>query len=152
MNPEFIIAAALIVIALLVILARRGGGRYGKINPGGNATEAYERYYVNPDRNYYISGSDLYPNAIMGLDKSWTLETDLWRMKDLDSRGMREMVQNMQRKALEGSRMLHGFDICDNGGQIIGDWFSVLEISTTVRIRAEKRVAIDTPSIDDHGP
>jgi hypothetical protein len=151
MTLDVLIVAALAVIALLMILARRGSGRYGIIKPSRNATEAYERFHVDPDRSYYISGSDLYPNAVIGLDKSWTLETDLWRKKDLDSHGMRELVQNMRRKALEGNRVLHGFDVYDNGGQAIGDWFSVMGIHATVRIIAEKTVAIDTPPIDTYG-
>jgi hypothetical protein len=43
----------------------------------GYVTKAFEKYQVNSNYNYYISGSDVYPNAIIGLDKALTLEPDL---------------------------------------------------------------------------
>jgi hypothetical protein len=151
MNIEFLIAVVIIIIALIVLAAQRVGGRYGKISPSREATAAYERFQVAPGQNYYISGSDLYPNAIMGIDKSWTLESDLWKEKALDSQGMKILVQNMQSKSMEQNRILHGFDIFDNRGEKIGDWFSVLGISTTVKITGERTAVVHTPPIDTYG-
>jgi hypothetical protein len=53
---------------------------YGRIDPNGKVTDAFERYEVNPDFRYYISGADLSPNALLGLHREYRLDpTTLWR-------------------------------------------------------------------------
>jgi len=148
MSIEYLIPVVIIIIAFIVIVTWRVGWRYGKISPSREVTAVYEHFQVDPGQHYYISGADLYPNAIMGIDKSWMLESDLWKKKDLDSQGMKELVQSMQSKSREQNRMLHGFDISDNRGEKIGEWFSLMGISTTVKIIGERTVVIHTPPID----
>jgi hypothetical protein len=65
---------------------------YGKITPDRDASKAFESYQINPNYNYYISGSDVYPNAIMGLDKAYKLESDLWKQVDMTPQKLRELV------------------------------------------------------------
>ena len=149
MEIQVLIALVIIVIVLITIaIWRQAGARYGKIRPSGDVSEAYGRFRVDPDLNYYISGSDVYPNAIIGIDKAWTLESDLWKKNDLDSQRMKELVENMRAKSAERTLTLHGFDIFDNRGRKIGDWFSIMGIIMTVEIKGEKRVIVHTPPVD----
>ena len=150
MEIQFLIALIITAFVLIAIFKRRAGTRYGKIRPNGDVTEAYNRFELDPDRNYYISGSDVHPNAIIGIDKAWTLESDLWKKKDLDPQSMKELVQNMQVKSAERILTLHGFDIFDDHGMKIGDWFSIMGVTTNVEITGEKRVTMNTPPIDTY--
>lgn len=150
MEIQILIAFGIIAIFLITIVIWRAGERYGKIRPSRDATDAYDRFRVDPNLNYYISGSDVYPNAIIGIDKAWTLESDLWKKKDLSSQDMKELVQNMRAKSAERILTLHGFDIFDNHGRKIGDWFSIMGVIMTVEIRGEKRVIVHTPPIDTY--
>ncbi len=151
MDTQLLIGAGLVAVALLAVIVSRVGGGYGKIRPSRDATEAYEHFRVNPDRRYYISGSDVYPNAILGIDKAWTLESDLWKRRDLDSRGLNELVSNMRSRGWESNATLHAFTIWDNRGGIIGDLFCLPGLHMPVRIRGAHRVAIDTPPFDLSG-
>jgi hypothetical protein len=148
MDTPIIIAAGIIVIAFIAIMRWRVGAKYGRFRPSSAVTKAYESFSVDPNRNYYISGPDTYPNAIIGIDKTWTLESDLWMQKDLSSQGMKELVQNMKMKALEQYLTLHGFDIFDNRGKNIGNWFSIMGIIMIIKVTGERRVVVHTPPID----
>ena len=46
--------------------------------------------------------------------------------------------------------MLYGFDILDNRGNDIGDRYSILSLTTTVRILDGNKIAISTPPIDTY--
>ncbi|MCX5905814.1 MAG: hypothetical protein NTY64_01125, partial [Deltaproteobacteria bacterium] len=45
---------------------------YGQITPDEKVTKAFESYQLKSDFNYFISGSDVYPSALIGLDKTYT--------------------------------------------------------------------------------
>jgi hypothetical protein len=150
MDIQILIAAGIIAIALITIIRWRIGTRYGKIRPSGDVTEAYETFRVDKNQIYYISGSDIYPNAIIGINTAWTLESDLWKKKDLTSQSLKEVVQNMRARAAEQNIMLHGFVILDNKGRKIGDWFSIMDVITTVEVTGEKSVIVYTPPIDTY--
>ena len=151
MDTQLLIGAGIVAAALLAIIVSRVSGRYGKIRPSKAATEAYERFRVNPDQRYYISGSDVYPNAIIGIDKAWTLESDLWKSRDLDSAGLKELVSKMRSKGWESNATLYGFTICDNRGKMIGGLYCLPGLHMPVRIRGAYRVVIDTPPFDLSG-
>ena len=62
-------------------------------------TKAFGKYRINPKYNYFISGSDVYPNAIIGIDKSCAVESDLWKKIDMPLTKMHELVRNMKDNA-----------------------------------------------------
>lgn len=150
MDTQILIAVGIIAVALIIILVRRVNWRYGKIRPNRYVAEAYEGFRVDPDLIYYISGSDVYPNAIIGIDKAWILESDLWKRKELSSLDMKELVQNMQSKVSEMNMALHGFDILDNHGRKIGNWYSILGLNMTVEITGDNRAVVYTPPLDTY--
>jgi hypothetical protein len=63
---------------------------------------------------------------------------------------MQELVQNMQSKVRGMNVLLHGFDIIDDRGRKIGNWFSVLGLNMTVEISGENRAIVYTPPIDTY--
>ncbi|MBN2439299.1 MAG: hypothetical protein JXL20_11950 [Deltaproteobacteria bacterium] len=138
-----ILAAA---VVLLLIFWSLSQGRYGKLRPSREATAAFENYRVDPEKVYYTSGADACPNAIIGIDKSRTLESDLWTKRNLTVEEMRYFVGNMRSGAVD--QFLQGFDILDNRGAKIGEWFSLPGISITVWIKGVDRVSISTPPLD----
>ena len=148
MDIQILIVVGLALVVLLILVASRTGDRYGKIRPSREVTEAYERFQVNPDLRYFTSGPDDYPNAIMGIDKTWTLDSDLWKVADLDSRRLKALVLNMQSRAMESTARLLGSTIYDNRGKNIGDWYSQPGLTITVKISGPQRVIVHTPPPD----
>ncbi len=125
---------------------------YGRITPDGNVTNAFEKYQVNPNYNYYISGSDVYPRAIIGLDKAYVLDFDLWKKVDMTPAKLREFVQDMKFyvNGLSWNLVLNGFAMFDDKGKQIGVWYSVLEAKTSINIKDDHTVIIITPDIDTY--
>jgi hypothetical protein len=125
---------------------------YGKISLDRDASKAFESYQVNPSYNYYISGSDVYPNAIMGLDKAYKLESDLWKQVDVTPQKLRELVIDMQRKvrSIDIRLALHGFAIFDDQGKQIGAWYSILAATTSLVMKDDYTVVVITPDISTY--
>jgi len=59
---------------------------YGRINPNMEVTKAIEGYQVNPEFHYYISGTDLHPNVLIGLLRDYRLDpSTLWREVEMST-------------------------------------------------------------------
>jgi len=150
---EIILRAACITLMLLSSgCASMQVKNYGSIVADGRVSEAFDKFYVNPNYNYFYSGSEVYPNAVIGLDKAYTLESDLWKKVDMTPATLREIVTYMKDKAatVNLTTSLHGFVILDDKGKQIGIWYSIIEATTksSVRMKGNKTVLIDTPDID----
>jgi len=148
MNVQLIIILVVVILAVIILVTRLAGGRYGKLYPSKNVLESYTFFRVDPEKYYYISGPDLYPNALLGLNKDWILKSDLWKKRELDAVGMKELVLNMQDRAKEKSLFLDGFDILDDRGLKIGDWYSIMGLFIVIKVLEEKKVSITTPPLD----
>jgi hypothetical protein len=55
---------------------------WGSIRPDTDMTNNFEKFQINANLNYYISGSNVYPTSILGLNRAYTLDTDLWKKID----------------------------------------------------------------------
>jgi hypothetical protein len=138
-----ILAAAVVVLLIVWSFSQ---GRYGELRPNKEVTDAFETFRINPVQEYYTSGPDVCPNAIIGIDKSRMLETDLWTKRELTFEGMKKLVGNMRSRAMD--QFLQGFDILDDRGAKIGECFSLPGISITIWIKGIDRISISTPPLD----
>ena len=138
------------IICLLLLLLSAGCGAYlkqfGRIIPESGATQAFETYQVDFALRYYISGSDAFPNAIIGLHRTYSLDSTLWKQVEMTSPRLRDLVENMQ--SME--RPQFGFTLFDNRGNRIGVWYSILTAPTSIRMVNDHTVAIPTPDLDTY--
>ena len=122
---------------------------YGYIDPSRDVTEAFENYEVKPGLNYYVSGRDLYPGAIIGIDKRYTLVTKMWKKREFTTETLKALVLNMQTKAMDLDFIfVHGFNIVDEEGNDIGDWYSLHRATTSVKGIEDNQFIIPTPPFD----
>ena len=121
---------------------------YGHIKPNRDITQAFENYEVKPDLNYYIYGRDLYPDAIIGIDKRYTLVTKMWKKRELTTETMKALVLKMQTKARDLVIFLYGFNILDEEGNDIGDWYSIHRATTNVKRIEDNQFSIPPPPFD----
>jgi len=155
MKRFFLIAFCIISVLILLSSAACASSlfkNYGRIEPNGVVTSAFEKYQVNPKYSYFISGSEVYPNAIIGLDKAYALEPDLWKPVEMTPKKLRELVQYMHDKvtALGFGLTLHGFVMLDDKGKQIGVWYSILEAKTSLKMKDDHTVVIITPDVDTY--
>lgn len=118
-------------------------GGYGSIVPDGEIGRSFETYQPDPGLQYYISGSDALPNAIMGLDKTYALESTLWKKVAMTPQALRDLVTHMHIAA----PIMHGFALIDPQGKRIGVWYSILSATTWLRMQDEHTVVIATPEL-----
>ncbi len=124
---------------------------YGRFNPSDEAYQAFTTYQVNKDFRYYITGSDLHPNALMGLSRSYRLDPRaLWREVQMTPERMKELVEGMDAKASAQREYHKGFELLDNNGRPIGVWYSLLRAQTFLRIQEDGMVRIDTPVLETY--
>jgi hypothetical protein len=124
---------------------------YGRIDANKEITRAFESHQVNADLRYYISGSDLYPNALMGLHRDYRLDPrTLWKEVTMTPTKMKEIVYYMKAKADEYGLYQYGFEMSDDKGRPIGVWYSILTARTFLRMQEDGTVRIDTPEIDTY--
>jgi hypothetical protein len=119
---------------------------YGRIDPSQAVTLAVENREVSPQYRYYISGSDLYPNALMGLHRDYRLDPEtLWREVQMTPKLMEEIVWGIKTRAFQVGAYPAGFDLLDNQGRPIGIWYSIFSARTFLRMGEDGIVRIDTP-------
>ena len=140
-----LLIVVVIVIVFVVLFGRRIRMHYGSLRPNGKVSERFEIYEVKPDLIYYTSGPDDYPRAIIGVDRELAFDSTLWKKRELTSEILKILVTNMESKTSQLNISLHGFDILDNSGHYIGDWFSILGIHTTIKVGKDNRVTIYPP-------
>lgn len=140
------------ILSLLVGCTSLLSRNYGIITSDINVKRSFETYQINPNYNYYISGSDVYPHAVLGLDRAYTLESDLWKHIDMTPSKLRELVLDMREKVrhLDIRLALHGFALINDKGQQIGIWYSINAATTSLWMKDEHTVIIITPPIDTY--
>jgi hypothetical protein len=160
----------LVSIAALFLLSGCAGMKtntagYGTIRPDKAVTQAFESYTVKPDHVYYYSGSDSHPTAVIAIDKRYTLVSRLWKKIIADPGKtqyqpdasnppaieymLRSYINGMQHMAnSEQYFSLTGFDILDEKGNDIGDWYSLLHARTVIRMLGENRVSVTPPPLN----
>ena len=143
----------LFLVVCLSVMACTGQlfRNYGRINPSGEATRSFESYYINPDFRYYISGSNLYPNALIGLHRDYSLHPETtWKEVAMTPKLMKEIVEHMKTKAFSDLRFQSGFEMSDDKGRPIGVWYSILTARTFLHMEENGTVRIDTPDLETY--
>jgi hypothetical protein len=143
----------LLLVLCLGVLSCSGSlfRNYGRILPSEEADRDMEGGVVHPEIRYYTSGSDLYPNALMGLHQDYRLDREtLWKEVAMTPGKLREIVGFMKAKAREYGQFPHGFDLIDTGGKKIGFWYSIFTARTFLRFEEDGTVMILTPALETY--
>lgn len=120
---------------------------FGKIVPDNDVTNAFTKFQIDSNFKYYISGSDVYPTSILGLNKVYTLDTDVWKEMEMTPKIFNELVTHMQIRLIECClQYQQGYAILDNKGNKIGIWYSMLSGSIAVQMKGNNKVTIYPPS------
>jgi hypothetical protein len=148
--PLLVVIGLAVLGGLVLFFSGRLRERYGTLKTSERVTRAYEHEAFDPELVYYTSGPDVCPRAVIGIGRRFVLDSGLWKQRDFDPETFRETVRNMQGMALSTMQMLHGFEILDQRGALVGTWFSALNVRTTIQTIQDNRVRIDPPALPDH--
>jgi hypothetical protein len=158
-DPAWRSVFCIVILSCVFILAActaqtRHLENYGQIKANAQVKEAFENYIVNPNMTYYISGPESHPSAIIGIHNTYNLDSRLWKKIFIQQEYPYPLgKKNTLKFYVDGMEqrfrfLLYGFDILDNAANDIGDWYSILEAKTTVRMLDANRVEIPTPPQD----
>jgi hypothetical protein len=144
-----------IIAILIFIMALTAAGcanmrSFGKFAPDDNARTSFETFQLDPDYRYYITGSDVYPVAILALNKSYSMGNDLWKELSLTQDSLKEMVTFMQLRLMECCRQSElGFLVYAPNGKQIGTLYSYVGVGITFTVDDNGVVKMSGPRDDD---
>lgn len=150
MRPFHMICGIILALLITSVQGCSGFKNYGRFSPDRETTQAFDNYQIDPKMNYYISGSDVYPNALMGLDKRYILDSSLWKKVNMTPEMMKELVSNMKQKTSTIYQNLFGFVLLDPQGKQIGVWYSILSAKTAFRLKEDNQVEVLTPDLNTY--
>jgi hypothetical protein len=125
-------------------------GKYGAMVPDSGAAAAFESFQLSAGLHYYVSGSDEYPNAMLGLNREYVLDSSLWKRIDPTPARFRDLVLQMQTRAGQIGYRQYGCAVLDDQGSQIGIWYSILPARTPVVMKGDRHVEVYTPDIDTY--
>jgi hypothetical protein len=124
---------------------------YGRITFSQEVTTSLESYTLQSQYRYYVSGSDAYPNALMGLHRDYRLDPEtLWKEVDMTPKKMKETIESIKTRASEYWQFPQGYHLLDDKGRPIGLWYSIPTAPTLVRMQENGTVRIDTPDLETY--
>ena len=135
----------MIIIGALVLLgcAAMTNG-YGTLVPDQSALKRLEALQIDPDMNYYFSGPAMRPDAIIGVNKAYTLGQTLWKKIVVTPELVQVFVSSIKSHPSEIS--LDSYAILDDKGKQIGVWYSTIsEFRSYIKMKDERTVDIATP-------
>ena len=117
---------------------------YGTLKLSSEVSDIFQSYQVLPDHKYYYTGSDTKPQAIIGIDQTYTLSTRLWKeAAGLTSEQLKKWVDQML--GFRPPVRTFGSTILGPNGEQIGIWYSSYGF-TTVKVEADKQVMVYPPN------
>jgi hypothetical protein len=124
---------------------------YGEFVTNADVTAAFNKAEINPDFDYYISGSDTYPRSILGLNKAYQFDSNLWKKEEFKPEELMEITTRMRERAISCcGQVPFGFAILDEKGKQIGIWYSILVPGISIKMLEDRNVIIYPPNDIDY--
>ncbi|MBW1842152.1 MAG: hypothetical protein JRI75_10235, partial [Deltaproteobacteria bacterium] len=119
-NKRSLLATALILFFSFQT-AFGWGKNYGMLKKSTDVNNMFVSHQVLPDHTYYYSGVDAAPNAIIGNQNTYTLESKLWKPVDLTPEQLKKWLRILLRDR-DRPATTWGAYILDPAGKEIGVW------------------------------
>jgi len=117
----------------------------GRLQSSPEATELFKRSQILPNHQYYLSGFQRIPYAIIAVDNTYQLRTGHWKPIDMDSTSLNQLIYRMEHVYSLNPR---GAWILDPEGNRLGAWYSS-QYQTTVKREKENRIVVVNPEPPD---
>lgn len=125
-------------------------GGYGRFERSRRVGAMFENGEVMPDTHYYIAGSPRDPQALLGLNAAWELESRWWSKFDATPERVRRFTQDvrlMPTVELSDDPRILGWWIRSPQGDMIGMFYGVKQ--TVAKITGTQRVNVYPPAMQD---
>jgi len=140
-----------VVILSMTVMKIIGGcaENYGRLQRSEEVDKIFKDYQVLSDHNYYYVGPEGRPDAIMGIQNEYTLETTQWTQFNASDNTLKKWVDTINFYHNTGVRYYpYGFFILDPAGSRLGIWYSIWDW-TTVMMKDDRRIQVFPPAKKD---
>ena len=107
-------------------------------------TRLFEQGSVLPDHDYYYSGPEAEPLAIVGIRPGYTFEQGLWKKVALSEEQLKAWVWRIDTMTRSTRFHYYGAHIVGPEGDEVGVWYSFLDW-VVAEVTPERRVILHTP-------
>jgi len=146
-RSSLIVSVAILMLLMVGLQGCVGNGRFFVDQ---EATEAFMSPEIRPGMNYYIIGSDVNPDVLMGLNRNYVLDNTSWKKVDMTQALMKEIVSRMNAKASTAGQNLYGSVMLDQEEKPVGIWYSTdyLQSTTSLEFRKDNHLLIRNSDLE----
>ena len=137
-STHALILAMLLLAATACVLPQVTFERDGQVH------NAFESGLVLPGYDYYYSGPEAQPLAIVGIRHGLAFEQGFWKKVELDAEGLRDWLWVIKNDTRPPRDRYHGAKILAPDGSELGIWFSFLDW-VVAEVGPDGRVVVHTP-------
>jgi hypothetical protein len=129
------------------------GANYGNLKYADEVKQTFESYKVLPDYRYYYSGSDAYPDVIIGIQKEYQLKSELWKPVDLTAEQLKNWL-NFPRQRVGYDQNRRGSHILGPAGETIGVYYANQDwrVWSSVKLEGDNLVVVSSPARPRNAP
>jgi hypothetical protein len=120
-TPGLWSAVAVIIMALVVSGCLKN---YGRLQRDPQVTKSFDDNTVNPGYQYFYYGRSNQPYVIVGIDRTYYMDSRMWREVEPNSDQFKEMVYWIWTDVLYAPYYGKGAHILDPQGNKVGLWYS----------------------------
>lgn len=146
-EKTFLIVVIALFIGFIVFFISRSGENYGMLRPSTDATVNYQSHRLAADQDYWFSGPESHPVAIIGVQKRFQFVTAGHWVRIDGEEALKRLVTGMQSRALQANRDLRGFEMVDQRGERIGDWYSAPGIQAVIKRTGMDSIEVYPPGL-----
>ena len=139
------IGYGLILVAMTVLMAGCSVPVSGRLQSSPEITQVFKSSQILAEHQYYVSGFQRIPYAIIAVDNSYQLQTGHWQPIDMDSTALNQMIYRMEHVYSLNPR---GAWILDQEGNRLGAWYSS-QYQTRVIRKNDNRIVVVSPEAPD---
>ena len=137
--------SGLFFVSATVFLVACSSGTYGRLENSPEVTQVFKNGEILSNHQYYISGFQRVPYAIIAIDSNYQLRSGRWRPLDLDSTALNQILYQMD---FVYSLTPRGAWIVDHEGHRLGVWYSS-QYQTTVKRVKNNQIMVVSPEPPD---
>jgi hypothetical protein len=136
-----------IVLLMLSLCIGCTHANSGRLKLSSEVGRLFESHQVLEDHNYYFSGSDVRPNAIMGIQKDYHLKSRLWKSENVTPERLKLWI-NLMTDYRGFSIRTYGSWILDPNGKAVGIWYSPWQF-TPIWFEPDNMIIVGTPQVNE---
>lgn len=133
------------LMSMTLVFAGCGSVTYGRLENSPEVTQVFKDGKILSNHQYYVSGFQRVPYAIIAIADKYQLQPGRWQPLDINSTALNQMVYRMDHVY---SLIPRGAWILDHEGHRLGVWFSS-RYQTTVQREKNNQVMVASPEPPD---